>query len=103
MPQDGAFAVRAGRSDERATGPGGCVLVIGAGGLGCAAVLALAAAGVRRIGVVDDDRVDATKLHRPLLHGAASIGELKVSSLARGLRDRFPAASIEGHAVRFDA
>ena len=56
-------------------------LVIGAGGLGCAAVLALAAAGVRRIGVVDDDRVDPTNLHRQLLHGDASVGELKVVSL----------------------
>jgi molybdopterin-synthase adenylyltransferase len=100
MPQAGPSTVSAGRSDERATPPG--VLVIGAGGLGCAAVLALAAAAVRRIGVVDDDRVEATNLHRQLLHSTASIGELKVSSLARGLGGRFPAVCVEGHAVRFD-
>jgi molybdopterin/thiamine biosynthesis adenylyltransferase len=101
MTQAAPSTVRAGRSGERATERG--VLVIGAGGLGCAAALALAAAGVRRIGVVDDDRVDATNLHRQLLHGASSIGELKVSSLARGLGGRFPAVCVEAHAVRFDA
>lgn len=103
LPQAEPSVFRAGRSDQSAIEPAGRVLVIGAGGLGCAAVLALAAAGVRRIGVVDDDRVDATNLHRQLLHGAASIGELKVFSLARGLADRFPRTSVEPHAVRFDA
>jgi molybdopterin/thiamine biosynthesis adenylyltransferase len=101
MSRAGASAVRDGRSDDRAAERS--VLVIGAGGLGCAAVLALAAAGVRRIGVVDDDRVDATNLHRQLLHGVGSIGELKVASLARGLRARYPGAVVEAHAVRFDA
>ena len=67
------------------------MLVIGAGGLGCPAAFALAAAGVTRIGVVDDDRVDASNLHRQILHGAADVGELKVVSLARALARRFPA------------
>lgn len=78
-------------------------LVIGAGGLGCAAVFALAAAGVRRIGVVDDDRVDVTNLHRQLFHGMGSVGELKVISLARAARARFPALALETFAARFDA
>jgi molybdopterin/thiamine biosynthesis adenylyltransferase len=79
------------------------VLVIGAGGLGCPAVFALAAAGARRIGVVDDDRVDASNLHRQLFHGVGAVGALKVDSLARAVGARFPAVALEIHAIRFDA
>jgi len=88
-------------SSGRVPAPG--VLVIGAGGLGCAAVFALAAGGVTRLGVVDDDRVDASNLHRQLFHGVGSVGEAKVTSLARAVRTRFPAISVETHATRFDA
>lgn len=79
------------------------VLIIGAGGLGCPAALALAAAGVTRLGVVDDDRVDATNLHRQVLFGDADVGELKVTAFARALRRRRPELVVETHAVRFDA
>ena len=89
-------------ADQPGHGAGG-VLVIGAGGLGCAAVFGLAAAGVRRIGVVDDDRVESTNIHRQLFHGVGSVGELKVESLARAVSVRFPQVSIEGHPIRFDA
>lgn len=79
------------------------VLVIGAGGLGCPAVFALAAAGVDCIGVVDDDRVDATNLHRQLFHGVGTVGMLKVDSLAGAVAARFPGVRIQKHPVRFDA
>jgi molybdopterin/thiamine biosynthesis adenylyltransferase len=79
------------------------VLIIGAGGLGCPAAFALAAAGVTRIGVVDDDRVDASNLHRQILHGSDDVGALKVMSLARALTRRFPAVAVTPHAVRFDS
>src|SRR5207248_1874245 len=52
----------------------GSVLIIGAGGLGCPAALALGAAGVRRIAVVDDDRVDPSNLHRQVRFGGAAVG-----------------------------
>lgn len=81
----------------------GGVLVIGAGGLGCPAVFALAAAGVRDIGVVDDDVVDATNLHRQILHGQADVGIPKVESLAHALELRFPRARVEPYQIRFDA
>ena len=57
------------------------VLIIGAGGLGCAAALYLGSAGVGRITIVDDDRVDATNLQRQIAHSTARIGKLKVDSL----------------------
>jgi adenylyltransferase/sulfurtransferase len=78
------------------------VLIIGAGGLGCPAALALAAGGARRIGVVDDDRVDGSNLHRQVLFDDADVGELKVVAFARALARRFPAVDVVTHAVRFD-
>ena len=79
------------------------VLIIGAGGLGCPAAFALAAAGVTELGVVDDDRVDASNLHRQILHGTPDLGALKVDSLARALTRRFPGVRVTTHALRFDS
>ena len=80
------------------------VLIVGAGGLGCPAALALGAGGVRRLGVVDDDRVDASNLHRQVLFtdADADMGELKAVAAARALSRRFPALDVVPHAVRFD-
>jgi adenylyltransferase/sulfurtransferase len=78
------------------------VLVIGAGGLGCPAALALGAGGVRRLGIVDDDRVDATNLHRQVLFADADVGELKAVAAARALARRFPALDVVPLVVRFD-
>jgi len=78
------------------------VLIVGAGGLGCPAALALGAAGVARIGVCDDDRVDVTNLHRQVLFGGEDVGTPKVQAFARALARRFPRLAVETHAVRFD-
>ena len=60
------------------------VLLIGAGGLGSPAALYLAAAGIGRLGLVDDDRVERSNLQRQVLHTDAGIGEAKTrSALAR--------------------
>ena len=82
---------------------GQSALIIGAGGLGCPAGLALAAGGVRDIGVVDDDRVDATNLHRQVLFGDADVGELKAIAFAHALTRRYPNVRVEAHPFRFDA
>jgi len=78
------------------------VLILGAGGLGCPAALALGAAGIARIGIVDDDRVDASNLHRQVLFADADVGELKVTAFARALARRFPTLRVEPHPVRFE-
>jgi adenylyltransferase/sulfurtransferase len=62
------------------------VLVIGVGGLGCAACQYLAASGVGSLTLVDDDIVETTNLQRQVLHTERSIGELKVNSAATSLR-----------------
>lgn len=61
-------------------------LVIGAGGLGCAALLYLASAGVGRITVADDDTVDFTNLQRQIAHTEARVGQPKVESVAQAMR-----------------
>jgi molybdopterin/thiamine biosynthesis adenylyltransferase len=78
-------------------------LLIGAGGLGCGAALALAAGGAPRLVVVDDDVVEESNLHRQILHGRDSVGRPKARSLARTLRRRFPATEVIAIEGRFDA
>jgi sulfur-carrier protein adenylyltransferase/sulfurtransferase len=56
------------------------VLIVGAGGLGSPAATYLTAAGVGRIGIADDDRVDASNLHRQPLHRTGDIGSAKADS-----------------------
>ena len=79
------------------------ILVVGAGGLGSPALLYLAAAGIGRIGVIDDDTVDLSNLERQVLHGTAAIGEAKVASAERRLGDLNPAVAVEAHETRLVA
>ena len=58
------------------------VLVIGAGGLGSTVIPSLVAAGVGTVGIVDDDRVELSNLHRQHIHGVDDVGEPKVRSAA---------------------
>src|SRR5512139_1796004 len=53
------------------------VLVVGAGGLGCAVLPYLCAAGIGRIVIVDHDRVEESNLHRQPLYRVAHVGQLK--------------------------
>ncbi|MGO4326490.1 HesA/MoeB/ThiF family protein [Cupriavidus sp. M-11] len=63
----------------------GRALVIGAGGLGAAALPYLASAGVGTITVVDDDVVDLTNLQRQVIHTTANVGRPKVESAREGM------------------
>lgn len=78
------------------------VLVLGVGGLGCAAAQYLCTAGVGHLILVDDDSVELSNLHRQVLHGEADIGRLKVESARDTLRALNPAAAIDTVAARLD-
>ena len=79
------------------------VLVVGAGGLGSPLLLYLAAAGVGRLGIVDDDLVELSNLQRQVIHTSDRIGRAKVESAAAGLRALDPALTLDLHHERLDA
>ncbi|WEW61385.1 Urmylation protein [Emydomyces testavorans] len=66
------------------------VLIVGAGGLGCPAALYLAGAGVGTIGIIDGDTVEASNLHRQILHSTKSVGKSKVDSAIEHLQELNP-------------
>ena len=56
------------------------VLCVGAGGLGSPALIYLAAAGIGKIGIVDNDHVEKSNLQRQIIHETNTIGNLKIDS-----------------------
>ena len=79
------------------------VLVVGAGGLGSPVLAYLAAAGVGRIGIVDDDTVDVTNLQRQILYATDDIGKSKAATAAQRLRALNPQIALDVLPVRLDA
>ncbi len=73
----------------------GSVLLVGGGGLGCPAGLYLAAAGVGKITIADDDVVEASNLQRQVLYRTSEIGESKAVAAARTLKALNPGIEIE--------
>lgn len=80
----------------------GRVLVVGAGGIGSAALFYLAAAGVGHIGLVDSDAVELSNLQRQILHGAADLGRPKVDSARDALAALNPHVDLKTYAVRLE-
>ncbi|GAA0478380.1 molybdopterin-synthase adenylyltransferase MoeB [Halococcus dombrowskii] len=76
------------------------VLVVGAGGLGAPTIQYLAAAGVGRLGIVDDDVVERSNLQRQIVHGDDDVGEKKVDSAARFVEQLNPDVTVEPHDER---
>jgi molybdopterin-synthase adenylyltransferase len=82
------------------------VLVVGAGGLGCPALLALgaAASGGRalRVTIVDCDDVDVSNLQRQILYHSDDVGRVKVDAATDALDRRFPALDVVTAHARVD-
>src|SRR5688500_15286886 len=79
---------------------GASILLVGAGGLGSPAALYLAAAGVGRLGIVDFDVVDASNLHRQVLHGTSAVGRPKLESARERLAEVNPNVDVETYETR---
>jgi len=72
----------------------GTALLIGAGGIGCAAAAYLASSGIGHLKVCDFDTVDVTNLGRQVLYTPDDVGKLKVEVAATRLREINPDARV---------
>ena len=79
------------------------VAIVGIGGLGAPAALYLAAAGVGRLRLIDDDVVSLSNLQRQVLYDTESIGALKVERAAAALKALNPHVEVEAVAARLPA
>ena len=79
------------------------VVVIGAGGLGCAVLTGLAGAGIGMITIVDDDVVDAANLHRQPLYNPGDVGRPKAEVAATRLAAYNPTIRLRPLPVRLTA
>ncbi len=78
------------------------VLVVGAGGLGCAVLTSLAGAGVGELTIVDHDTVQPPNLHRQPLYTTSDVGRMKSETAAARLLDYNPTLRIRAVTQRFD-
>jgi hypothetical protein len=71
------------------------VILLGCGGIGCSIAMLLAGAGIRKLTLIDPDRIEASNLNRQLFWELSDIGKLKVDTLKVALLKRFE--NIEIH------
>ncbi|HDD66702.1 MAG TPA: HesA/MoeB/ThiF family protein [Nitrososphaeria archaeon] len=71
------------------------ILVVGAGGLGSAALLYLAAAGVGRIRIIDKEVVELSNLNRQILYTSEDVGKPKAEIASRRLKELNPEIEVE--------
>ncbi len=76
------------------------ILLIGAGGIGCPAALYLAACGIGRLGIVDDDQIELSNLQRQILYQTAECGQNKTNVAAKRLLGLNPHVKIDEYPVR---
>ena len=79
------------------------ILIVGLGGLGCPAALYLAGLGIQTLGLVDDDTVELSNLHRQILHREATVGTTKVESAIQGLKALNNEVEYIGYRTRLTA
>ncbi len=70
------------------------VLVVGAGGLGCAVLPYLAAAGIGKIGIIDGDKIEESNLHRQVLYAPDQLGNYKAKEAACAITKNNPDVEV---------
>ena len=78
------------------------VLVVGAGGLGCPVIDYLSRAGVGNIGVIDNDRVNISNIHRQSLYSSKDIGKFKVNIVKKKIKLINPQIKIKTFKERIE-
>ena len=78
------------------------VLVVGAGGLGCPVIDYLSRAGVGNIGVVDNDKVNISNIHRQSLYNSKDVGKFKVNVVKHKIKLINPQVNIKTFRVRIE-
>ncbi len=76
------------------------VLIVGVGGLGCPVALYLAGAGVGHLGLVDNDVVSLSNLHRQVLYEEADLGHPKAACAARHLQAKNGDIELKAYPIR---
>jgi len=77
-------------------------LIVGAGGLGCPSAAYLGAAGIGRLGLIDHDKVEASNLHRQILHSTDKIGMFKTKSVEQAVKAINPHVEVRTHSFKLD-
>jgi len=78
------------------------VVFIGAGGLGSSAMIYAAAAGIGKIGIADDDKVEISNLQRQVIHNNSEIGNYKTDSAERRIKELNPHCKIMTFTTRIN-
>ncbi|CAF0902241.1 unnamed protein product [Brachionus calyciflorus] len=77
------------------------ILIIGCGGLGCPSALYLSTAGIGRLGLVDDDTIEISNIHRQIAHDENKIGISKAQNLADRCKALNSLVKYEVHNILF--
>ena len=78
------------------------ILIVGVGGLGCPAAESLTRAGIGTIGLVDNDIINLSNIHRQSLFSSKDVKKLKVSVAAKKLKEINPLTKIVAYKSRLD-
>lgn len=78
------------------------ILIIGCGGLGCPAAMYLSRSGVGKLGLIDEDKVSLSNLHRQVLFAEKDVGEAKVNAAEKRLKAGNSELEVETYPYRLD-